>query len=110
MIAEWNVLDRLQSGIDLKTNAAEGWNRFLNHSCRETHPSLLRLIKFLQTVQQNNETLLDRIISFRLPVSATKRKYLEKMNKLKRIVVGKDELPLLMFLRAITLNYGWKCE
>jgi hypothetical protein len=40
-IKTWNATQRLISGCALTINSAEGWNRFLNNSFRESHPSLL---------------------------------------------------------------------
>jgi hypothetical protein len=109
-ICEWNAVKRIENGIALTTNAAEGWNRFLNSSFREPHPSLLSLIKFIQTVQHNNETILDRIISFQQPQSVVKRKYKEKPEGLKVIIENKELLTPIQFLRAIALNYCWKLD
>jgi hypothetical protein len=106
----WNALSRLFEGLPLTTNTAEGWNRFLNSSFRQPHPSLLQLIKFIQTIQHNNEDTINRIISFTYPINSSRKQTIRKMDIIKNIVVKRMSLSKISFLKSIVLNYNWKLE
>ncbi|CAI6352025.1 unnamed protein product [Macrosiphum euphorbiae] len=101
----WSVAERLSTGLPRTTNTAESWHRKLNRLI-SPHPGLYKLIKTLQSTQNETEAVIEMLLYGRSnkKMKIQVQSHNIRLKEVQQRLLADPGYDLLEYLRGIAQN------
>lgn len=101
-IEMWNCFLRIEQDIATTNNSVEGWHNCFTSILSGKHPSIWRFIEALKKEESINRLKIEQ---YKSGIEPQKKKYQDRVKRIKTICTVFNDLFILDYLRGIAYNF-----